>query len=248
MVIASCALSLGVNTRGVEMVLHFMPPRRICDYVQQAGRAGRCNWMQDLQLPCIVYFTSASLVKVDKTMHEYCTDSSACKRQLAFEHVSPNFDFHSVGIQAMMHLKPPENEFMEGRALAYVHELKSFVNDKLGRGERTIELEVLQKRAAVWKQFVSFEALIDVLGLKILNMAQRPEPLPRVHYTHMIMTLQLAFVAYKVPNCPSLKCRRLKFCSRPQGPRLVGSLLTWPKKTRSNGSRGCGLPLPTQKI
>ena len=149
--------------------------------------------------------------------------------------------------EAMVHLKPPENEFMEGRALAYVHELKSFVNDKLGRGERTIELEVLQKRAAVWKQFVSFEALIDVLGLKILNMAQRPEPLPRVHYTHMIMTLQLAFVAYKVPNCPSLKCRRLKFCSRPQGPRLVGSLLTWPKKTRSNGSRGCGLPLPTQK-
>jgi len=146
--------------------------------------------------------------------------------------------------EAMVHLKPPENEFMEGRALAYVHELKSFVNDKLGRGERTIELEVLQKRAAVWKHFVSFEALMDVLGLKVLNMAQRPEPLPKVHYAHLVMTLQLAFVVYKVPI---LKFRRLKFCSRPQGPRLAGLQPMSPKRTRNNGSQGYGLLSPIPK-
>ena len=40
-VVATCALGMGINFQNVEYVIHYGPPHSVTDIIQQSGRAGR---------------------------------------------------------------------------------------------------------------------------------------------------------------------------------------------------------------
>lgn len=40
-VVATCALGMGINFQNVEYVIHYGPPHSVTEIIQQSGRAGR---------------------------------------------------------------------------------------------------------------------------------------------------------------------------------------------------------------
>jgi len=93
-VFSTSALALGVNTSWVQQVFHFLPPRRLEDYVQQCGRAGRDADLRDLSLPVVLYYSPMSLRTCAAEMVSYCNDEAAsCRRAIIFKHASPQHTF-----------------------------------------------------------------------------------------------------------------------------------------------------------
>ena len=39
-VVATCALGMGINFQNVEYVIHYGPPHSVTEMIQQSGRAG----------------------------------------------------------------------------------------------------------------------------------------------------------------------------------------------------------------
>ncbi len=62
-VIASTALSMGINFPDVRYVIHWRPPRNLLDYHQQSGRAGRDNTLANVII--LYYGQQTSLCEVD---------------------------------------------------------------------------------------------------------------------------------------------------------------------------------------
>jgi len=91
-VICSSALALGVNTKGVHMALHIGPPRRIADYVQQSGRAGREEWMATLSCPVVLLYNGNWLRNATQHMKSYC-NLQTCRRRFLFDLLSPGEEY-----------------------------------------------------------------------------------------------------------------------------------------------------------
>lgn len=71
------AFGMGVDCKGVRIVLHWGPPSDIEGYIQEVGRGGR----DDETSKAILYFDSKSLKNSDKAVKEYCTNTEICRRQ-----------------------------------------------------------------------------------------------------------------------------------------------------------------------
>jgi len=100
-IFSTSALALGVNTSDVLQIIHFMPPKTLEDYVQQAGRAGRENAHRDRHLPVILFYTAASLGNVDPVMSSYATartKNRMCRRQVIFTNASPNHKYQPIAL------------------------------------------------------------------------------------------------------------------------------------------------------
>ncbi len=92
-VVCTSALALGVDTKGVEFVLHVAPPVRLADFIQQFGRAGRESHMK--LCASLLFYTPTSMKDVDSKMREYCF-LKTCRRQFLFENLCPGRTFKPI--------------------------------------------------------------------------------------------------------------------------------------------------------
>lgn len=93
-VVATCALGMGINFSNVQYVVHYGPPQTITEIIQQAGRAGRSGQ----QAYSFVYSTKRQLSQCDKDVKEL-VKSETCMRVSLYGHfeesVSPKEPGHS---------------------------------------------------------------------------------------------------------------------------------------------------------
>lgn len=80
-VVATCALGMGVNFLNVQYVIHYGPPQTVTEIIQQAGRAGRTG----CQAYSFVYTTKRQLSQCDKDVKEL-VKSETCMRENLYGH------------------------------------------------------------------------------------------------------------------------------------------------------------------
>ena len=80
-VVATCALGMGINFQNVEYVIHYGPPHSVTEIIQQSGRAGRSGQ----QAFSIVYATNGQLLQCDKDVKDVMKTES-CMRIALNEH------------------------------------------------------------------------------------------------------------------------------------------------------------------
>ncbi|KAL9952213.1 hypothetical protein ACROYT_G039428 [Oculina patagonica] len=80
-VVATCALGMGINFQNVEYVLHFGPPQTVTEIIQQSSRAGRSGQ----QAFSVVYATNRQLSKSDKDV-KGVVNSETCMRVALYQH------------------------------------------------------------------------------------------------------------------------------------------------------------------
>ena len=84
-IIATNALGLGVNMRGVDLVVHYGCPRDLEDYMQEIGRAGRSG----APAQALMMYKPLHLLGSSSEMKEYVKDSSTCRRMIIANHFKP---------------------------------------------------------------------------------------------------------------------------------------------------------------
>ena len=80
-VVATCALGMGINFQKVQYVVHFGPPHSVTEIIQQSGRAGRSGQ----QAFSIVYATNRQLSQCDKDVKDV-VKSESCMRVALYQH------------------------------------------------------------------------------------------------------------------------------------------------------------------
>ena len=80
-VVATCALGMGINFQNVEYVIHYGPPHSVTEIIQQSGRAGRSGQ----QAFSIVYATNRQLSHCDKDVKDVMKTES-CMRIALYQH------------------------------------------------------------------------------------------------------------------------------------------------------------------
>lgn len=75
-VLSTSALGMGVDMKGVHIVIHLGPPGTIAEYMQEIGRAGR----DGQNSYAILLFTGRQTRMIDKDMKEYV--SNTCQRSM----------------------------------------------------------------------------------------------------------------------------------------------------------------------
>lgn len=82
-VIATCALGMGVNFPHVRYVIQYAPPNSLVDLMQEAGRGGR----DGLQAHCVVYYTRQQLSQCSKDV-KMVVNSEGCQRKELYGYFS----------------------------------------------------------------------------------------------------------------------------------------------------------------
>ena len=91
-VIATCALGMGINFPKVQYVVQYGPPTSIVDLMQQAGRGGR----DGRQAHCITYFTKRQLSRCGKEVKSV-VKTDKCQREALYSHFSDSISCLSPG-------------------------------------------------------------------------------------------------------------------------------------------------------
>lgn len=92
LVFCSSSIGMGFDSPSISRVIHAKPPKKMIDFVQQVGRAGR----KGQQSTSVVYYNASDLranqkVEVEDSVKQYCT-SKQCLRL----HVLKTFDFEEA--------------------------------------------------------------------------------------------------------------------------------------------------------
>lgn len=82
-VIATCALGMGINFPKVRYVVEYGPPTNIVDLMQQAGRGGRDGG----QAHCITYYTKGQLSRCGKEV-KAVVQTEKCQRVALYQYFS----------------------------------------------------------------------------------------------------------------------------------------------------------------
>ena len=77
---ATVASGMGIDCKGVNLILHFGPPTELDSYFQESGRAGRDGSPSEAVL--LLYPRSLGSKNISKEMKEYCQNSVICRRKL----------------------------------------------------------------------------------------------------------------------------------------------------------------------
>jgi len=92
-IIASCALGMGLDSKRVKYVFHHDPPKDFTSYYQESGRCGRDPTMA---AAAILYYTRATAT--DSAMKEYCQNTTnACLRYRLSSHFQPDVEVPPSG-------------------------------------------------------------------------------------------------------------------------------------------------------
>jgi ATP-dependent DNA helicase RecQ len=76
------AFGMGVDCKGVSMIIHWGPPDDIEGYIQEVGRGGRGGETTEAKL----FYNIKKLANADKAISEYCTNTSTCRREKLLSH------------------------------------------------------------------------------------------------------------------------------------------------------------------
>ena len=82
-VIATCALGMGINFPKVRYVVQYGPPTSIVDLMQQAGCGGR----DGSQAYCVTYYTKRQLSRCSKDVKSV-VKADKCQRKVLYSHFS----------------------------------------------------------------------------------------------------------------------------------------------------------------
>ena len=91
-VIATCALGMGINFPKVRYVVQYGPPMSIIDLMQQAGRGGR----DGSQAHCVTYYTNRQLSRCSKDVKSV-VKADKCQREVLYSHFSDSISSLSPG-------------------------------------------------------------------------------------------------------------------------------------------------------
>ena len=91
-VIATCALGMGVNFPKVKYVVQYAPPTSVVDLMQEAGRGGRDGG----QAHCVTYYTKRQLSRCGKDVKSV-VKSDKCQREALYSHFSDSISSLSPG-------------------------------------------------------------------------------------------------------------------------------------------------------
>ena len=81
LVVATCALGMGVDIPDVELIIHYGIPTEVESYVQEIGRGGRDGRACD----ALLYYKPYHLAHCDKEMREY-VKATNCRRKELLKH------------------------------------------------------------------------------------------------------------------------------------------------------------------
>lgn len=77
LVFTTSTLGMGFDSPSIERVIHTRPPRKIGQYLQEIGRAGRCGQRAN----AVLYYNNADIGSSDteEAMVSYCKAVSSCR-------------------------------------------------------------------------------------------------------------------------------------------------------------------------
>ena len=87
--VATIAFGMGVDCKGLRLVIHFGPPTDIDNYCQETGRAGRDGAQSYAVL--IMYPRSVNSKRVSAEMKDYCSNTAKCRQELLYQHFSGRY-------------------------------------------------------------------------------------------------------------------------------------------------------------
>lgn len=86
-VVATNALGMGIDMKGVNSIYHYGVPRDLEDYLQEIGRAGRSGEPASASL----FFKAIQAVGSSLEMKEYVRNIDSCRRALLLKHFGSTF-------------------------------------------------------------------------------------------------------------------------------------------------------------
>ena len=89
LLIASVAFGMGVDCKGLHLVVHYGPPNDIDYYCQETGRAG-CDGSQSHAV--LIMYPKAISKNTSQAMREYCKNKSKCRREMIFHQFKGTFE------------------------------------------------------------------------------------------------------------------------------------------------------------
>lgn len=81
LIVATCALGMGVNIPDVELIIHYGIPTEVGSYVQEIGRGGR----DGRACSALLYYKPYHLAHCDKEMRDY-VKTTQCRRKVLLKH------------------------------------------------------------------------------------------------------------------------------------------------------------------
>lgn len=82
LVFCTSVLGMGFDAPAVTQVIHVKPPRRMNDYLQEIGRAGRSMQQSEAILYCNRRDIAANIQGMEDEMRDYCQTNTCLRKQL----------------------------------------------------------------------------------------------------------------------------------------------------------------------
>ena len=87
--ISTIAFGMGVDCKGLNLIIHFGPPCSLEDYFQESGRGGRDGSQVDAII--ITYPRCLASKNITKSMKYYCKNNVQCRRQILLAEFEVSF-------------------------------------------------------------------------------------------------------------------------------------------------------------
>ena len=139
-VVATCALGMGINFQNVEYVIHYGPPHSVTEIIQQSGRAGRSGQ----QAFSIVYATNRQLSQCDKDVKDVMKTES-CMRIALYQHFQEDPTFQDPGHLCCTVCREKCKCTGDGCALGEVYHLSAPQDTKQSSSPSTRKLSAVDK-------------------------------------------------------------------------------------------------------
>lgn len=101
---ATTAFGMGVDCKGLNLVIHYGPPNNVDDYVQESGRAGRDNSKSHAVLQSYPRCTSGN---VSESMKKYVKTQNFAEEKCCWNVLMPNPAMKLVNMTAVMFVHQP---------------------------------------------------------------------------------------------------------------------------------------------
>ena len=152
LIVATCALGMGVNIPDVELIIHYGIPTEVESYVQEIGRGGR----DGRACSALLYYKPYHLAHCDKEMRDY-VKTTQCRRKVLLKH----FKEKEIALNPMHKCCDTCTQFCKCQGDNCVMQLEAVDNVDTGLPEESISRTVEDEER---KLFIELLTDIDTLG------------------------------------------------------------------------------------